>query len=172
MPSEPVSRKALPPADSQREHAISAPAERFRGTRRAHRDETCEDYVEAIAELSEQSQVVAGAREGARVTDLARMMGVSHVTVVRTIARLKKLNLVVGERGRPIHLTPAGAKLAAASKRRHVIVMEFLRAIGVPARQAELDAEGIEHHVSEATISAMTKAMSRLAGAREPRERS
>lgn len=135
----------------------SAPAERFRGTRRAHQDETCEDYVEAIAELCEQSP----GRDGARVTDLARMMGVSHVTVVRTVSRLKKLNLAQSERGRPIRLTPAGLKLAAASRQRHQIVVDFLRAIGVPARQAELDAEGIEHHVSEATITAMTRAMAR-----------
>lgn len=136
----------------------SPPADRFRGTRRAHRDETCEDYVEAIADLCLQSPE----RDGARVTDLARMMGVSHVTVVRTVSRLKKQNLVVAQRGRPIRLTPAGEKLATAARERHRIVVEFLRAIGVSARQAELDAEGIEHHASEATISAMTKAMSKM----------
>jgi DtxR family manganese transport transcriptional regulator len=36
-------------------------------------------------------------------------------------------------------------------------VLEFLLALGVPKRQAEIDAEGIEHHVSSATLRCMRR---------------
>ena len=35
--------------------------------------------------------------------------------------------------------------------------VEFLRRIGVPERVAELDAEGIEHHVSPETLKAFRR---------------
>lgn len=121
---------------------------RFDRTRLAHRDETREDYVEAIADL-------AGGSTGARVTDLAKMMGVSHVTVVRIVTRLAKVGLVETSRGRPVKLTEAGRQLAATVRQRHAVVLAFLTHIGVPAVQAEIDAEGIEHHVSETTLAIM-----------------
>jgi DtxR family manganese transport transcriptional regulator len=125
-------------------------AERFRGTRAAHEDETGEDYVEAVAQLIDE-------RGEARVRDLSAMMGVSHVTVSRIIARLVKKGLLTTEPYRPIELTQSGRDLAAHARRRHEVVLAFLRAIGVGAEQAEIDAEGIEHHVSEATIRAMER---------------
>lgn len=121
---------------------------RFRGTRAAHKDETAEDYVEAVAQLVEQ-------RGEARVRDLAAMMGVSHVTVTRIVARLAREGLVSTTPYRPIELTPQGRRLANRARRRHQDVLAFLLALGVPPRQAAIDAEGIEHHVSDATIRAM-----------------
>ncbi|RMH26714.1 MAG: transcriptional regulator MntR [Planctomycetota bacterium] len=128
------------------------PADRFRSTRAAHRDETAEDYVEAVAALIES-------RGEARVRDLATMMGVSHVTASRIISRLAGEGLVKTTPYRPITLTAAGRRLARAARRRHEVVLAFLRSIGVPARQAEIDAEGIEHHVSEATVRAMRRVL-------------
>lgn len=132
-------------------------AERFVRTREAHRDETGEDYVEAIAELIRS-------RGEARNKDLARMMGVSHVTVSRIVRRLDDAGLVIGETHRPIRLTRRGRRVAEAARRRHAVVVEFLRAIGVGARQAEIDAEGIEHHVSDQTIRALRRTIERLGG--------
>jgi len=126
------------------------PAARFRSTRAAHRDETAEDYVEAIAQLIDE-------RGEARVKDLAEMMGVSHVTVSRIVARIHNEGLVDTEPRRPIYLTPKGRRLAARAKERHEIVLAFLLALGVPRKQAEIDTEGIEHHVSQATIEAMRR---------------
>jgi len=37
---------------------------------------------------------------------------------------------------------------------RHRLVVSLLVALGVPTEVAEADAEGIEHHVSEATLRA------------------
>lgn len=121
---------------------------RFRRTRAAHRDETAEDYAEAIDDL------IAECGE-ARVRDLARLMGVSHVTVSRIITRLSDAGLVRTEPYKPITLTPAGRRLAQRARDRHDVVLAFLCSIGVPRKQAEIDAEGIEHHVSEHTIRAM-----------------
>ncbi len=133
------------------------PSERFQSTRRAHRDETAEDYVEAIAQLIEDRQV-------ARVGELAQVMGVSHVTVTRIIARLGKEGLVTTEPRKPIYLTEAGREMARASHQRHQVVLAFLRAIGVEDRQAQIDAEGIEHHVSAETLAALRTFTDRLTG--------
>lgn len=129
---------------------------RFRSTRAAHRDETAEDYVEAIMQIESE-------RGEARVKDLAKLMGVSHVTVTRIITRLTKVGLVATEPYKPVTLTPAGKRLAAWIRKRHEIVLGFLITLGVPARQAEIDAEGIEHHVSDATVRAMQRACKDLA---------
>lgn len=127
-------------------------AQRYARTRADHRDETAEDYVEAIADLLDQGRP-------ARVGDLARLMGVSHVTVSRIVARLRERRLVEAEPYRPVGLTPAGRRLAEQSRARHETVLAFLLAIGVPRKQAEVDAEGIEHHVSDATIKAMERVL-------------
>lgn len=129
-------------------------ADRFRTTRAAHHDETAEDYVEAIAQLlDEQGE--------ARVRDLASMIGVSHVTVTRIVSRLQGEGLVSTEPRKPIRLTAKGRRLAVKVRRRHEIVQSFLIAIGVPAGQAQIDAEGIEHHVSDATVRAMKRLVDR-----------
>ncbi|HVZ94438.1 MAG TPA: iron dependent repressor, metal binding and dimerization domain protein [Phycisphaerales bacterium] len=134
------------------------PADRFTRTRAAHRDETAEDYAEAVAQLTESVG-------HARVGELARMMGVSHVTVSRIVTRLRDLGLLdTGARckgGGRITLTPAGKRLAARSRQRHDTVLRFLLSLGVPAHHAEIDAEGIEHHVSAATIRAMERVLRR-----------
>jgi DtxR family manganese transport transcriptional regulator len=127
-------------------------AENLSQTRREHANEIAEDYVEAIADL------VAETGE-ARVVDLARRLGVTHVTVNRTIVRLQKAGLVNAQPYRAIFLTDSGRKLAAASKNRHETVVAFLRSLGIPERVAEMDAEGIEHHVSPETLAAFKKAL-------------
>lgn len=127
-----------------------APPERaasFRKTRNDNAAETAQDYVEAVAELLEH--------EGeARPTDLARMFGVSHVTVIRTVARLQRDGLLTAKPYRSIFLTPKGAALAAECRERHELVVSFLLALGVPPATAESDAEGMEHHLSADTIGA------------------
>jgi DtxR family manganese transport transcriptional regulator len=122
------------------------PAETFRRSRRDRALETAQDYVEAIADLS------ASLGE-ARVVDLAHRLGVTHVTVNRTLARLKKNGFVNTKPYRAIFLTDAGHKLAGECKRRHETVVAFLHSLGVSAKAAELDAEGIEHHVSPETLA-------------------
>ena len=129
---------------------VVPPAETFRRSRRDRALETAQDYVEAIADLS------ASLGE-ARVVDLARRLGVTHVTVNRTLARLQKIGFVNTKPYRAIFLTDAGHKLAAECKQRHETVVAFLRSLGISERIAELDAEGIEHHVSPETLAAFER---------------
>lgn len=129
------------------------PAQQAENLRRSRRDralETAQDYVEAIADLS----VSIGE---ARVVDLARRLGVTHVTVNRTLARLQKIGFVNTKPYRAIFLTDTGRKLAAECKQRHETVTAFLRSLGISEKVAELDAEGIEHHVSPETLAAFQK---------------
>ncbi|MFH5803718.1 manganese-binding transcriptional regulator MntR [Alienimonas sp. DA493] len=121
---------------------------RHRRTRKDHATEVAEDYVEAIAELISK-------RGECRVSHLAERFSVSHVTVTRTVGRLVRDGLAETTPRAPITLTPAGAELAAACRDRHAAVLRFLLALGVPEAVAQVDAEGIEHHVSPETLAAM-----------------
>lgn len=120
----------------------------FAKVRADHASETAEDYVEAVADMVHRTGEC-------RVRDLAHIMGVSHVTVTRIITRLQEEGLVETEPYRPVRLTAAGEKLAAHSRRRHEIVLNFLLTLGVPREDAERDTEGIEHHVGQATLDRM-----------------
>jgi DtxR family manganese transport transcriptional regulator len=133
-----------------------------RRTRQEHSQEIALDYVELIAELI----ATTGA---ARVTDLARRLGVTHVTVNRTIQRLRRGGLVNAQPYRSILLTEAGRKLSEESRRRHEIVVEFLKSLGVPDAVAHLDAEGMEHHVSKKTLSVFVKHLERRGRCKPPR---
>jgi DtxR family transcriptional regulator, manganese transport regulator len=115
-----------------------------------HSQEIAQDYVEMIAEL------IATTGE-ARVIDLARRFGVTHVTVSRTVRRLQRDGLVSALPYRSIFLTDAGRDLSRESRRRHEIVVRFLESVGVPAAAAQSDAEGIEHHVSKETLAAFVR---------------
>ena len=90
-----------------------------------------------------------------RAADLAERFGVTAATVSNTLARLKKAGLIKTEPYRSIFLTDAGEKMAAAARGRHALVVRFLRSLGVSEETAELDAEGLEHHLSEETLEAM-----------------
>jgi DtxR family transcriptional regulator, manganese transport regulator len=122
----------------------------FSRLRRAHQSETAEDYVELIADLIDS-------RGEARVVELAERFGVAHATVNKTVARLQREGLVSSRPYRSIFLTDSGREMAEMARRRHRIVVDFLKAIGVDAETAEIDAEGIEHHVSAETLAAFER---------------
>jgi DtxR family manganese transport transcriptional regulator len=128
----------------------SQQAENLRRSRRDRAVETAQDYVEAIADLS-------ASHGEARVVDLARRLGVTHVTVNRTLARLQQSGYVSTKPYQAIFLTDAGRRLASECKQRHETVVAFLKSLGIPDRMAEMDAEGIEHHVSPETLAAFER---------------
>lgn len=137
---------------SEKRRSSHTQADGLRSTREAHAREIAEDYVEAIADL-------VNATGEARVTDLARRLGVTHVTVNRTIARLQRAGYVTSQPYRAIFLTDTGKQLATESKLRHETVVRFLRSLGVPEAAAQRDAEGLEHHVSPETLAAFERAL-------------
>jgi len=122
-------------------------ASRFGKTRTAQSTALLEDYAELIADLLAMNGE-------ARPTDVARRLGVSHATAIKTIARLKREGLATSKPYRGVFLTPQGHELADRVRARHRLVVEILLALGVPREAAESDAEGIEHHVSEVTLAA------------------
>lgn len=130
--------------------APEAQAEGFATVRQAHESEMAEDYVELIAELIET-------QGEARPVEIAERLGVKPPTVTKNISRLKAAGLVRREPYRAIFLTENGQALAETCKRRHRIVVAFLRGLGIDEETAERDAEGIEHHVSEATLKAFER---------------
>jgi DtxR family manganese transport transcriptional regulator len=123
-------------------------ARRFARVRSAHRTEMQEDYVELIGDL------IASTGE-ARAADLAERFGVTAATVANTLARLKRDGLVEMQPYRSIFLTAKGKAMAASSRRRHSIVVDFLLSLGISRETAEMDAEGLEHHLSPETLAAM-----------------
>lgn len=145
--------------------AVVRLAERFGRVRDAHQREQAEDYVELIAELID-------GRGEARVVDLAGRLGVTNATVNNTIHRLQRDGLVTSKPYRSIFLTEEGRKLAETARDRHTTVFEFLVALGVDAQSAEADAEGIEHHVSDATLGAFRRYLAgAVSGDAEPGSR-
>jgi DtxR family manganese transport transcriptional regulator len=137
------------------ELAVKLPAEltqaqRFGKARSAQSGAVLEDYVELIADL------LASSGE-ARPTDVARRLGVSHATAIKTIGRLKREGLATGRPYRGVFLTDEGQKLAARVRARHRIVVDVLIALGVPTEAAEADAEGMEHYVSDTTLKVFSQ---------------
>jgi DtxR family manganese transport transcriptional regulator len=128
----------------------SRQAAQFARVRTAQQTEKAEDYVEMIDDL-------INAYGEARVVELAERFGVSHATVNKVVKRLQRDGLVVSRPYRSIFLTDEGRALAATSRARHKIVLDFLRAIGVGENNAEPDAEGIEHYVSDETLAAFER---------------
>lgn len=122
----------------------------FRRIRVDHSSELAEDYVELIADLIDE-------RGEARGTDIALRLGVANATVVKTLKRLQDMGLVTQEPYRAIFLTTEGWKRADDGRRKHKIVESFLLSLGVDAETARIDSEGIEHHVSEETLKAMSR---------------
>jgi DtxR family manganese transport transcriptional regulator len=127
-------------------------ARRFDLARKARSTSLLEDYVELIADL-------AAATGEARATDIAKRLGVTHPTAIKAIGRLKTAGLATSRPYRGVFLTEAGRELAKKTKARHRLVVDVLIAIGVPVESAEADGEGIEHHVSEATLKAFARFM-------------
>ena len=109
-----------------------------------------EDYAELIADL------LASGGE-ARATDIARRLGVSHATAIKSIGRLKREGLAIARPYRGVFLTESGHALAERVRARHRLMVDLLLAIGVPMEAAESDAEGMEHYVSDATLAAFER---------------
>ena len=135
--------------------SIEMPAEptqalRFGKARSERSTALLEDYVELIADL-------LATNGEARTVDIARRLGVTHTTAVKSLARLKREGLATSRPYRGIFLTEAGRILAERVRARHRLVVDLLLALGVPPEAAESDAEGMEHHASETTLEAFAR---------------
>ena len=131
----------MPEADEQ--------AEGFGRTRSDHRSEIAEDYVELIADLID-------ATGEARAVDLAA--GWASPTP-RSPTRSPGCSVMAWSTPSPIarSSSPATAATWPSMPAPAQIVYGFLRALGVSEEVARVDAEGIEHHVSDETLDAFDR---------------
>ncbi|MDO4904698.1 MAG: manganese-binding transcriptional regulator MntR [Lautropia sp.] len=164
-PPNGLAHRSLGPHESRTTAVASSAAddvvqtEGFRRVRQAHRYELIEDYVELIAELI--------ARHGrARQVQIAERLGVAQPTVAKMLKRLDRDGYLVRHRDHGVQLTHIGQALADASRERHRLIEAFLLALGVDGDNARRDAEGLEHHASQATLDAFQRYLD--ARAKEP----
>lgn len=163
-----ITRREAPGGDPVR-------PDHFQAARAAQSRVLLEDYVELIADLRQPS-TPAEPLDGEVGPDdahlpgsvgpsrIARRLGVSHASAIKCIGRLCRAGLAETQPYRGVSLTEAGEALAAAVRRRHQIVLDLLVALGVPTEAARADAEGIEHHVSSATLDAFERFLAAEAG--------
>ncbi len=100
-----------------------------------------EDHIEQIYMLIEQKGY-------ARVSDIAESLSVLPSSVTKMVQKLDKDGYLVYERYRGLMLTPKGLKLGKRLVKRHDLLEQFLRLIGVQENLIYDDVEGIEHHLS------------------------
>jgi len=107
-----------------------------------------EDYLERILEL-------INLKGYARVVDIATALKISQASVTNMVQRLDGDGLLKYEKYRGLVLTTAGETLARNIARRHLLLTDFLKLLGLDDRVIYHDVEGIEHHISPATLRAI-----------------
>jgi len=110
-----------------------------------------DDYLEQILELSEESD-----ENFARPVDVSRKLGISQASVTKMLKRLKAEGLVNHEKYGGTTLTEKGHTIAHAIVMRHKTLTQFLRLFNINEETIYKDVEGIEHHVSKATLNVIT----------------
>ena len=110
-----------------------------------------EDYLEAIAKLSEEKSVV-------RVTEISERLGVKKPSVTAALHRLSEEGLVEHPRYGRVKLTREGQRIARDVIRRHEVLYHFLKEIlGVESDVAQEDACNMEHLLSADSLERLAK---------------
>ena len=104
-----------------------------------------EDYLEVIYELIKKKGY-------ATQTDISESLNVSLPSVTKMLRRLDESKYLEYEKYRGINLTEEGIKVAENIHEKHGLLFEFFKLIGVDEDIANIDAEGIEHHLHPQTL--------------------
>ncbi len=104
-----------------------------------------EDYLEVIYELIQQKGY-------ATTVDISNYLNVSSPSVTKMVQKLDETSHLKYEKYRGIVLTKKGTDIAQNIRDRHNLLVEFLKIIGVDDNTANIDAEGIEHHLHPETL--------------------
>ncbi len=113
-----------------------------------HSSSVVEDYLERILEL-------INTKGYARVVDIAQKLEISQASVTNMIQRLDAEGLLKYEKYRGLALTTAGEALALNITRRHQLLTDFLKLLGLDDEVIYHDVEGMEHHISPPTLRAI-----------------
>jgi Mn-dependent DtxR family transcriptional regulator len=108
-----------------------------------------EDYLEQIYLHIERNGI-------ARASDIADSLNVLPSSVTKMVQRLDKEGYVYYERYKGLELTEKGLAFGKKLVKRHDILEDFLRIIGVNEEHIYGDVEGIEHHLSWNAIDRIT----------------
>lgn len=112
------------------------------------RTPSMEDYLEKIFSLIREKGY-------ARVSDIAEALEVHPSSVTKMVQKLDKDDYLIYEKYRGLVLTPKGKKIGKRLVDRHQLLEDFLGIIGVNPEHIYTDVEGIEHHISADTLSAI-----------------
>ena len=107
--------------------------------------ESAEDYLERIYELIEDKGY-------ARMIDIARSLRVRQASVTQMVQKLGETGFVRHEKYRGLVLTLKGKGVGRAVRRRHEVLEKFFTLLGVDSGVAQRDLDGIEHHLSPASV--------------------
>ena len=107
-----------------------------------------EDYLEQILEL-------INTKGYARVVDIAERLKISQASVSNMVQKLDADGLLKYEKYRGLVLTTAGEELAKNITRRHQLLTDFLKLLGLDDQTIYHDVEGMEHHISAPTLRAI-----------------
>ena len=120
-----------------------------RAATRPHTTVAVEDYLEKIEQLI--------ARKGhARVAAIAAGLRISQASVTAMVQRLDAEGFIKYRKYRGMVLTSSGLEVARRIAHRHHLLTDFLRVLGVADEKTIYDdVEGMEHHISPATFSAI-----------------
>jgi Mn-dependent DtxR family transcriptional regulator len=107
--------------------------------------QSAEDYLERIHELIE-------AKGYARVVDIASSLKVRQASVTSMVQKLDRAGFVKYEKYRGLLLTDQGRAVARRIQDRHTTLSRFFSLFGLDVETQRADIEGIEHHLSPATL--------------------
>lgn len=115
-----------------------------------HRNESAENYLETILELSQQLPAV-------RSVDIANELGYKKSSVSVAMKNLReKGHITVSEEGF-LRLTDSGRAIAEMIRERHQLLTMWLTRLGVPEDIASEDACKLEHVLSAESFEAIKK---------------
>ena len=110
-----------------------------------------EDYIEAIAVLSQHNKVV-------RVKDIAALLKIKMPSVTAALDKLKELGLIDYEKYGYIELTESGNIISDRVISKHLCLKEFFsKILNLSEEQAEAEACKIEHHITPETCKRIHK---------------
>ncbi len=110
-----------------------------------------EDYLEAILMLQKKTGMV-------RSVDLARHMGFSKPSISHAVGVLRNGGFLTVDEDGFLHLTDTGREVAERIYEKHQFFTDSLIGMGVDPAQAEEDACGIEHVISEESFQKLKEA--------------
>ena len=110
--------------------------------------QSAEDYLERIHELIEQKGY-------ARVVDIASSLKVKQASVTSMVQKLAEAGYLEYEKYRGLVMTDKGRDVARKIQNRHATLSRFFSLFGLDAETQRQDIEGIEHHLSPATVEVL-----------------